>query len=134
MSDGNRDQLYLALRLATIEQQLDQLFPLILDDLLLNFDDNSAAAGFEALAEIAEKTQVIFFTHHRHLVELAKVTLEPSQWELQEARPRRKRRGRSGRIAGASRRCTFIHVSPRQLSPRGPGLTIGIAAGTHRTR
>ena len=86
MSEGTRDQLYLALRLATIEQQLDRSepLPLIVDDLFVNFDDDRAAAGFEILAELAEKTQVIFFTHHRHLVELVKSTLGPEQWALQE--------------------------------------------------
>jgi uncharacterized protein YhaN len=86
MSDGTRDQLYLALRLATIEQQLDRSepLPLIADDLFVNFADDRSAAGFEILAELAEKTQVIFFTHHRHLVELAKSTLSPDQWALQE--------------------------------------------------
>lgn len=86
MSEGTRDQLYLALRLAAIEQQLDRSepLPLIVDDLFVNFDDDRAAAGFEILAELAEKTQVVFFTHHRHLVDLAKATLSPGQWELQE--------------------------------------------------
>jgi uncharacterized protein YhaN len=86
MSDGTRDQLYLALRLATIEQQLERAepLPLIVDDLLINFDDRRAAAGFKALAEIGDKTQVIFFTHHRHLVELAQKTLQAEQLTLQE--------------------------------------------------
>jgi uncharacterized protein YhaN len=86
MSEGTRDQLYLALRLATIEQQVERSepLPLIVDDLFVNFDDRRAAAGFEVLAEIAQKTQVIFFTHHRHLVDLAEATLKPDQWALQE--------------------------------------------------
>jgi uncharacterized protein YhaN len=86
MSEGTRDQLYLALRLATIEQQVERSepLPLIVDDLFVNFDDRRAAAGFEVLAEIAQKTQVIFFTHHRHLVDLAQATLKPDQWALQE--------------------------------------------------
>ncbi|MHB8643634.1 MAG: AAA family ATPase [Gaiellaceae bacterium] len=86
MSEGTRDQLYLALRLATIEQQLDRSepLPLIVDDLFVNFDDDRAAAGFEILAELAAKTQVIFFTHHHHLVELAKSTLSAEHWALQE--------------------------------------------------
>jgi uncharacterized protein YhaN len=86
MSDGTRDQLYLALRLATIEQQLERVepLPLIVDDLFVNFDDRRASAGFEVLAELAQKTQVIFFTHHRHLVDLAKMTLEADRWAFQE--------------------------------------------------
>jgi uncharacterized protein YhaN len=86
MSEGTRDQLYLALRLATIEQHVERSgpLPLIADDLFVNFDDQRAAAGFAALAEMAQNTQVIFFTHHRHLVNLAQATLEPDQWVVQE--------------------------------------------------
>jgi len=73
MSEGTRDQLYLALRLAAIELHLDRVPPLpfIADDLFVNFDDGRAAAGLQALAELARRTQVIFLTHHRHLAEIA---------------------------------------------------------------
>ncbi|GAB3549788.1 YhaN family protein [Noviherbaspirillum agri] len=70
MSDGTRDQLYLALRLAALELHLEQAPPLpfIADDLFINYDDGRSAAGFEALAALSEKTQVIYLTHHEHLV------------------------------------------------------------------
>lgn len=70
MSDGTRDQLYLALRLAALELHLDQAPPLpfIADDLFINYDDGRSTAGFEALAALSEKTQVIYLTHHDHLV------------------------------------------------------------------
>ncbi|HEY0847879.1 MAG TPA: AAA family ATPase [Noviherbaspirillum sp.] len=70
MSDGTRDQLYLALRLAALELHLDQAPPLpfIADDLFINYDDGRSVAGFEALAALSEKTQVIYLTHHDHLV------------------------------------------------------------------
>ena len=99
MSEGTRDQLYLALRLAAIEQQLDRSepLPLIVDDLFVNFDDDRAAAGFKILAELAKKTQVIFFTHHRHLVDLAKATLGPSEWAVQELSS-----GETGRLVQAA--------------------------------
>jgi uncharacterized protein YhaN len=74
MSDGTSDQLYLALRLASLEQRLrnTEPTPLILDDILVNFDDDRSRATLKVLEELSGKTQVIFFTHHRHLVELAK--------------------------------------------------------------
>lgn len=74
MSEGTRDQLYLALRLAALELHLEQTVPLpfIADDLFINYDDGRAKAGLEALAELSKTTQVIFLTHHEHLVELAK--------------------------------------------------------------
>lgn len=74
MSEGTRDQLYLALRLASLEQQLDSTpepLPFIVDDILVNFDDDRARATMEILAELAGRTQVLFFTHHSRMVDLA---------------------------------------------------------------
>jgi DNA repair exonuclease SbcCD ATPase subunit len=70
MSDGTRDQLYLALRLAALELHLEQAMPLpfIADDLFINYDDDRSTAGLEALSNLSEKTQVIFLSHHEHLV------------------------------------------------------------------
>lgn len=80
MSTGTSDQLYLAIRIAAVEDQLDtsESMPFIADDLFVNFDDERAAAGLLALQKLSEKTQVVFFTHHRHLVELARSTLGES--------------------------------------------------------
>jgi len=73
MSDGTCDQLYLALRLASLERYLEgnEPMPFIVDDILIRFDDGRAKAALEALAELSKKTQVIFFTHHQRLVSLA---------------------------------------------------------------
>lgn len=73
LSDGARDQLFLALRFAAVERALDSgiALPFIADDLFVNFDDDRATAGLEVLAELSGRTQVLFFTHHRHLVDLA---------------------------------------------------------------
>jgi uncharacterized protein YhaN len=70
LSDGTRDQLYLALRLAALELHLAQATPLpfIADDLFINYDDARSQAGLEALAGLSEQTQVIFLSHHDHLV------------------------------------------------------------------
>ncbi|MBU0985613.1 MAG: AAA family ATPase [Proteobacteria bacterium] len=80
MSDGTTDQLYLALRLAGLEMYLEknEPIPFIVDDILIKFDNERAAATLQALAEISHKTQVIFFTHHRHLVELAQKNIDPA--------------------------------------------------------
>ncbi len=74
MSNGTRDQLYLALRLATLESRLasGNPMPFIVDDILINFDDGRAAATLKALADLAEKNQVILFTHHLRVVEIAR--------------------------------------------------------------
>lgn len=72
MSDGTRDQLYLALRLAALELHFEQSqsLPFIADDLFINFDDARAKAGLEGLVNLSEKTQIIFLSHHDHLVSI----------------------------------------------------------------
>lgn len=81
MSDGTADQLYLALRLASLESHLAgrEPVPLIVDDVLIRFDDQRSAAALRALADLARRTQVIFFTHHPHLVELARAQLSADE-------------------------------------------------------
>lgn len=73
MSTGSADQLYLALRVAAVEDSLEHgtALPFVADDLFINFDDGRAAAGFKVLSELAGKTQVLFFTHHHHLISVA---------------------------------------------------------------
>jgi uncharacterized protein YhaN len=70
LSDGTRDQLYLALRLAALDMHLAQshAMPFIADDLFINYDDARSKAGLEALGELSMKTQVVVLTHHDHLL------------------------------------------------------------------
>ena len=77
MSTGTVDQLYLALRIASVEEYLEKAdaLPFIADDLFINFDDDRAVAGMKMLGELSQKTQVLFFSHHDHLAEIAKDTL-----------------------------------------------------------
>lgn len=78
MSDGTADQLYLSLRLAGLLDYLErnEPMPFIVDDILIQFDDQRAVAALKALGELSQKTQVIFFSHHRHLLTLAEKTLD----------------------------------------------------------
>ena len=46
--------------------------PFIVDDILVDFDDARSQAALNALAKLAEKTQVILFTHHLRVVEQSK--------------------------------------------------------------
>ncbi len=73
MSSGTRDQLFLALRLATLEEYLgrSEPMPFIVDDVLVNFDDERAQAALEVLAQLGERTQVLLFTHHERIREHA---------------------------------------------------------------
>jgi uncharacterized protein YhaN len=73
MSDGSRDQLFLALRLGGLARYVkaNGPIPFIVDDVLVHFDDDRSAAALAALGELAQETQIVFFTHHEHLVTLA---------------------------------------------------------------
>ncbi len=65
LSRGTRAQLYLALRLASLEHHFEHHspVPLVFDDLFVDFDDDRAAAAFELLGELAERVQILYFTH-----------------------------------------------------------------------
>ncbi|MBT8354634.1 MAG: AAA family ATPase [Desulfofustis sp.] len=81
MSDGTRDQLYLALRLATLEWRLkkSESIPFIVDDILVNFDDDRSRAALSALSGLSRQNQVILFTHHQKIVELAETVGNTSE-------------------------------------------------------
>lgn len=72
LSEGTADQLYLSLRLAAISLHLEnhRPIPLILDDLLMTFDDARIKALLPVLEELSEQTQILIFTHHSHLKDL----------------------------------------------------------------
>jgi len=73
MSDGSRDQLYLSLRIATLERHMigGEPVPFIADDILIGFDDDRSRVCLETLAGLAAGAQVLLFTHHKRVVELA---------------------------------------------------------------
>jgi uncharacterized protein YhaN len=84
LSDGSRDQLYLALRLAALDRYLEEHepMPLILDDLLITFDDDRTRAILPLLGALAKRTQIFLFTHHEHLLALCRETLGEGQFHL----------------------------------------------------
>ena len=73
MSDGTCDQLYLSLRLAHLKRHAakDGPFPFIVDDILLTFDDKRARAALHCLSDLSQSMQVLYFTHHRHIRDMA---------------------------------------------------------------
>ena len=76
MSDGTRDQLYLALRLAFLDDYAarNEPPPFIVDDIFQTFDSARSAAGLNALAA-AGRIQTILFTHEESLVRIAEKAL-----------------------------------------------------------
>jgi uncharacterized protein YhaN len=77
LSDGTADQLYLALRLAALElrRASHPQMPLVLDDVLITSDDDRVANILRALVRFAEGGQVMIFTHHGHLLNVARKAL-----------------------------------------------------------
>jgi uncharacterized protein YhaN len=73
LSEGTRDQLYLALRLAALEIRREAGYdlPVVLDDVLMTSDDARAALALGAISEFSKGQQVIVFTHHAHLLKVA---------------------------------------------------------------
>ncbi len=86
LSEGTADALFLALRLAAIEVRLAAAppVPLLLDDVLMSFDDARAAAALQGLAELGQRNQVVYFTHHAHLVALARRVLPAADLAVTE--------------------------------------------------
>lgn len=66
LSRGTREQLYLCLRLGLADAFAEQgiRLPLLMDDVLVNFDPERARATAEVLAEVATRHQILVFTCH----------------------------------------------------------------------
>ena len=62
LSEGTADQLWLAVRLAISAAALPKDAPLVLDDALVNFDDDRAAAAVALLREEGKERQILLFT------------------------------------------------------------------------
>ena len=64
LSEGTKNQVYLAVRLAICRLALpgEDPCPLILDDVLLTFDDDRARRALEFLLELGEERQILLFT------------------------------------------------------------------------
>ena len=73
LNEAARYHLYLALRLASLERYLEHAepLPLVLDDVLIHFDEEGARAALSVLAELSTRVQILLFTHHRHNLDLA---------------------------------------------------------------
>ncbi len=74
LSEGTRDQLYLALRMVALADftASSPPLPFIADDILQTFDDSRALAAMRALIGLSRTVQVIVLTHHDHLAELSR--------------------------------------------------------------
>ena len=66
LSRGTAEQLFLAMRFALIEEysQNAEPMPVILDDILVNFDPGRAQAACKVIMKLSQKFQIIFLTCH----------------------------------------------------------------------
>jgi uncharacterized protein YhaN len=69
LSRGTAEQLYLAMRLAFVREYAKHAgpLPLVVDDILVNFDPVRARAAILALQEVAATHQILVFTCHAHV-------------------------------------------------------------------
>ncbi|HEX7224899.1 MAG TPA: hypothetical protein VF367_04910, partial [Candidatus Limnocylindria bacterium] len=67
LSRGTVEQLYLALRFGLIEEfaRHAEPLPVVMDDILVNFDEARAERAAAAIGRLAESHQVVFFTCRR---------------------------------------------------------------------
>jgi len=72
LSRGTAEQLYLAVRLGLIQQlgEVGSGLPVLMDDVLVNFDPARRRGAAEAIAELASERQVVFFTCHPDTADL----------------------------------------------------------------
>lgn len=63
LSQGTLEQLYVALRLAFVENALKMInMPILIDDAFVNFDEIRKTSMYQVLERFSEKHQVLFFT------------------------------------------------------------------------
>jgi chromosome segregation protein len=63
------------LRLALLERRTAEPLPFIADDLLASFDEPRTAQALDLLAAFGRDRQVILFTHHAHVADIARERL-----------------------------------------------------------
>ncbi|OHC03041.1 MAG: hypothetical protein A3H23_05935 [Planctomycetes bacterium RIFCSPLOWO2_12_FULL_40_19] len=74
LSRGTAEQLYLSMRLAFIKEYANRVgtLPIIVDDILVNFDPQRAKTTIRLLNEISKENQIIMFTCHPNTLDLCK--------------------------------------------------------------
>ena len=67
LSRGTSEQLYLALRFGLVQHFVEtsgEPLPIVMDDILVNFDPERAARAARSIEELSASCQVIYFTCH----------------------------------------------------------------------
>ncbi|MCA9030343.1 MAG: AAA family ATPase, partial [Planctomycetaceae bacterium] len=112
LSTGTREQLFLAIRLAYIEDYSSrhEPLPIVLDDVLVNFDEDRARETLKFLQDLSADCQVLLLTCHRRTIELCEglpafgnvLELVPGSWGgVEPANEERKQPAKRSRRANA---------------------------------
>jgi uncharacterized protein YhaN len=67
LSRGTSEQLYLALRFGLVQHFVEtsgEPLPIVMDDILVNFDEERAALASSSIEELAKTCQIIYYTCH----------------------------------------------------------------------
>lgn len=82
LSRGTAEQLLLAMRFALAEERArSHQLPLLMDDILVNFDDRRSELALQAIGELSKHQQIMMFTCHKTIHDAAQATL--AQYGLQ---------------------------------------------------
>jgi uncharacterized protein YhaN len=69
LSQGTKEQLYLSMRFAMVEEYAKFVsLPIVIDDIFVNFDSARLSDALHGLAHLSQTHQIILFTCHEHLV------------------------------------------------------------------
>jgi len=125
LSRGTREQLFLSLRLALAAwfARRNVQLPLVLDDLLVNFDGARADAAVELFRDFAaEGRQLLVFTCHTHLLETfeklgASMRPLPDRRQIAARRPTGERKFLPNSPEVPRRPETPLTVPERRVSP-----------------
>ena len=81
LSRGAKEQLYLALRFGLIREfgERTECLPVVVDEVLVNFDPDRARRAAEAFVELSETNQVLVFTCHPEMADLFRGVAPGSQ-------------------------------------------------------
>lgn len=72
LSRGTAEQLYLSMRFALVEEYAGKaVLPLVMDDILVNFDEERMESCLRVLADLSGRHQVLLFTCHGHVRDAA---------------------------------------------------------------
>ncbi|MDU0204024.1 AAA family ATPase [Paenibacillus sp. MAH-36] len=72
LSRGTAEQLYLSMRFALVEEYAGKaVLPLVMDDILVNFDEERMESCLRVLADLSSRHQVLLFTCHGHVRDAA---------------------------------------------------------------